>query len=737
MSVRRKGFAGVSATHAAQATRVFVSAGVIVAFLICLTGAAAADSGDSGDPLMTHLSDAALRQAQEQAAEMQASAQEGDGSHTDFAYNDLSRRGALSLAEGTFGGRMQDAAAAYADVDIQHFLSDTTAVVEVPRAGNAPGTKRVFEDSSLPLRAENDQGEKTPVDLHLQASGDAYEPANPLVNVKLPRQLDQGIVLPDADVSLVPEGPGDPASMRTGADSVFYPDVAKDTDFIATPTPRGVETYSQLRSADSPLSQSYRLETQPGDTFHQEGDEGIAVIRDGHPVGLVHPPSTIDANGRPVPTSMAVADGTLRVTVHPGQADLAYPLLVDPVIDNIYRWYPYYSDAGFDAWSAFAWYPFASLAAHVGNPWNLAPGLWITSAAGPQPAGQTALWSYYVPRWLSDQNQYHSYPSTYIYEADYGGIYSNNGNGYAWSPVLFDGIWNRDLGWSSQNPNQHYLWYPQYSGFDAVQAAPDSRNQATSFGLVGIGGSAPDGRYAFTGSTNVFLDDPYPPQVDQPVGSDGDTGSASNVRWVDHLTTTVSAHATDDGLGMKSFTVTTPDTTAPGGSRTANPALTCSGGATSPCPREYTTPAQAVDTTTFPEGVNQVTFTANDAGGKAIGLCGKDGNMVVAKKATRRVIDPGSNIEKVVDLGFVGEPERLAVDLGVTVGLGTGTIVGEPDRTAARRPCAPGGARRRDLQSARDTGPARRTRVLLQRRRRPDRNPRDVGEGPPPRPQAG
>jgi acetylglutamate kinase len=49
----------------------------------------------------------------------------------------------------------------------------------------------------------------------------------------------------------------------------------------------------------------------------------------------------------------------------------------------------------------------------------------------------------------------------------------------------------------------------------------------------------------------------------------------------------------------------------------------------------------------------------NAAGGKAIGLCGKDGNMVIAKKATRRVVDPDSNIEKVVDLGFVGEPEKV------------------------------------------------------------------------------
>jgi acetylglutamate kinase len=47
------------------------------------------------------------------------------------------------------------------------------------------------------------------------------------------------------------------------------------------------------------------------------------------------------------------------------------------------------------------------------------------------------------------------------------------------------------------------------------------------------------------------------------------------------------------------------------------------------------------------------------AGGKAIGISGKDGNMVTASKVTRTRKDPDSNIEQVVDLGFVGEPETV------------------------------------------------------------------------------
>lgn len=46
-------------------------------------------------------------------------------------------------------------------------------------------------------------------------------------------------------------------------------------------------------------------------------------------------------------------------------------------------------------------------------------------------------------------------------------------------------------------------------------------------------------------------------------------------------------------------------------------------------------------------------------GGKAVGLCGKDGGMVTARKVTRTIIDPDSKIEEVLDLGFVGEPETV------------------------------------------------------------------------------
>lgn len=62
----------------------------------------------------------------------------------------------------------------------------------------------------------------------------------------------------------------------------------------------------------------------------------------------------------------------------------------------------------------------------------------------------------------------------------------------------------------------------------------------------------------------------------------------------------------------------------------------------------------------------QIVALINAEGEWAIGLCGKDGNMVFAEKARKTVVDPDSNIERVLELGFVGEPievDRTLLDL--------------------------------------------------------------------------
>lgn len=66
----------------------------------------------------------------------------------------------------------------------------------------------------------------------------------------------------------------------------------------------------------------------------------------------------------------------------------------------------------------------------------------------------------------------------------------------------------------------------------------------------------------------------------------------------------------------------------------------------------------------------QIVASLNAEGARAIGLCGKDGNMVLVEKAKRTVIDPDSNIEKIIDLGFVGEPKTVDTTVLDTVSAG-------------------------------------------------------------------
>jgi acetylglutamate kinase len=61
------------------------------------------------------------------------------------------------------------------------------------------------------------------------------------------------------------------------------------------------------------------------------------------------------------------------------------------------------------------------------------------------------------------------------------------------------------------------------------------------------------------------------------------------------------------------------------------------------------------------------------AGALAVGICGKDGNLIRARKLARTKKDPDSNIERVLDLGFVGEPAH--VDVRVIHALTGGGLV--------------------------------------------------------------
>ena len=59
----------------------------------------------------------------------------------------------------------------------------------------------------------------------------------------------------------------------------------------------------------------------------------------------------------------------------------------------------------------------------------------------------------------------------------------------------------------------------------------------------------------------------------------------------------------------------------------------------------------------------QIVSSINAAGGRAVGLSGKDGGLMSVRKLRRTRRETDSNIEKILDLGFVGEPSRVDPEL--------------------------------------------------------------------------
>ncbi len=59
----------------------------------------------------------------------------------------------------------------------------------------------------------------------------------------------------------------------------------------------------------------------------------------------------------------------------------------------------------------------------------------------------------------------------------------------------------------------------------------------------------------------------------------------------------------------------------------------------------------------------EIVAAIHEVGGRAVGLSGKDGRLLRARKLTRTTRDPESNLERVLDLGFVGEPDHVDTTL--------------------------------------------------------------------------
>jgi acetylglutamate kinase len=62
-----------------------------------------------------------------------------------------------------------------------------------------------------------------------------------------------------------------------------------------------------------------------------------------------------------------------------------------------------------------------------------------------------------------------------------------------------------------------------------------------------------------------------------------------------------------------------------------------------------------------------IVASIQQAGGRAVGISGKDGNLLIAERYTKKKIDPVTGVETTIDFGQVGEPARINVEILHTI----------------------------------------------------------------------
>jgi streptogramin lyase len=212
---------------------------------------------------------------------------------------------------------------------VTKYLTDHAAQVDL-----GDGNHAVLE-SLAPMALETSSG-RVPVDLGLTEAGEAFEPATPLVDVRIPKRLSEGVRAVDRGVSVTPvTANGVPLTgsrgTRAGA-SVFFGGTQTDTDTIVKPSSSGFAVDTILRSVNSPQRLFFRVGLPQGARLAHaaSGSDTVRVIKEGVTIATVPAPTARDATGTPVPVSISVSGSTLALTVDHGSGEVQYPVEVDP-----------------------------------------------------------------------------------------------------------------------------------------------------------------------------------------------------------------------------------------------------------------------------------------------------------------------------------------------------------------------------------------------------------------------
>lgn len=520
----------------------------------------------------------------------------------------LGRAEAEELFSSVFPAALQIPSGILGHLEVEKYTSDFTAVVapsQSPVEGGQPG----LLISSVPLRTEAEDGSEEAVDLSLEHEGGALQAQNPVVEVEMPASLDEGISLPESGVtvSLANAPERSPSSLQ--GTTAFYPNIAADTDLSVSPTPTGFETFLDLRSPDSPLTQTLELSIPKGAELKPSAGGGAVVLEGDETKVSVLPPAAYDAEGNPVPVSMQVAGDSLTLHVSPSP-NAVLPILVDPVVQS-WNWLAGKNFEGIFVggtdWVGATSSPLFTASSLTGHNETLMSGLHVHSSAGAVGAGGAqGEWDYFVPRYFTDLKNVGQPPTTYLKSATLSQInfWIEEGSPYHTSPTIWAGLWDSVHGGFVSGLSHNSASGPYSNATFPTFVNPNENENVKTLGIALVAEESQSWpRDLLVGGASVEVTDNDSPLIPPP----GATG------WVNNeASSKIPYEVTDKGLGVYELQLSEP--LAAGGSKEVKTSIGCVGNVTTPCPRmlKSSEKALAYEPALMPTGEDFVSVTATD-----------------------------------------------------------------------------------------------------------------------------
>jgi hypothetical protein len=561
------------------------------------------------DPEIRAGRERALQRAEEREAKRNTPEAREERRRSRTAYRDMSREEARDLArakidivdEPAWRGPQTQAKR------LIRYLGDYAALVQV---GDDPGKPSIV-DSTIPIATRGPDGERVPVDLRLEEAGGGYRPRAALVDLTLPRRLSDGVRLDEAGITMRTLGLED-TDASVVEDKTFYPNVARDTDLLATPTATGVETLLVVRSEDGPAQETVEFGLPSGAELRPvtspDRGEGIDIVRDGRRIAFVPRPRAWDADGADVPLRYELSGDRLELRFPHRGGDYAYPLTIDPTVDN---W-------GYGDWNEWRWYyippPYNTGLGNPGMGGSAAgEGLW-NSAVGNRfyYDGMKAEWQWVAPGETRIDDViwrgWDTWPNGSCVLLGITGPAGWEGpNTWICNSRIEPPGWNFESCISGTGSGDNGTCQPSNG--------PSNNYAINTLSMAGTFQRNSDMASSLLRFVTIWTHDwsaPPAPSVSTPSG------------WYDNDTVSQVVTATDGGSGAKVVQLSVPQRNA--GPATVSQTHACNGSHTHRCPatwrgpgEQYWGPTLTYSSSNMPEGSNNVPGSTRDASNNGSG----------------------------------------------------------------------------------------------------------------------